>query len=429
MNLRFGNLLAAAGLGIAAIAIGVTLTTTVSNSAKAQVDSEVDSEVVSVLSYIPVTQHAAIRAGTSRFDVTSAIHAARDKVQGTGKTLLFPPGTYYVGEVVFSGSNYRIGTEGVTFRQKPGLTGDGKAHPIVTFPQDANNIRMGNIRLTGNIATDREEYSHGIAVFAADDIVIGDIHGENIRGDVVYTYGRTTSEAEHQRNLTTGVVTGRNIFRCIVAMAGGDARIAGIVQDGPVGYRDYDAEPNRDGAYQPVTARIGFIRGSVVQITSDDPKVINADIRIERLDLDGNRIADSKPNYPRHPGANAIALSIGRVASVQIGELRVQNYPSYPIALFDLWRSVRIGSLDFHNSNTEETTYKTIVLQHDMAGDGILTINRLTGRLADPSRMVLRSDEGMLKVDVGRMDTAGGRRGLYLTGRIDGVRLKGNGYQ
>src|SRR3546814_10892582 len=92
------------------------------------------------------------------------------------------------------------------------------------------------------------------------------------------------------RNLATGVVSGRNIYRCIVAMAGGEAKIAGIVQDGPVGYRDFDAEPNREGAYQPVIAHIGFIQGSVVQITSDDPNVINEDIRIDRLDLDGSRI-------------------------------------------------------------------------------------------------------------------------------------------
>src|SRR3546814_2412189 len=82
------------------------------------------------------------------------------------------------------------------------------------------------------------------------------------------------------------------------------------------------------GAYQPVIAHIGFIQGSVVQITSDDPNVINEDIRIDRLDLDGSRIANSTPNHPHHPGINAIALSINRVASVDIREMRVENYPS-----------------------------------------------------------------------------------------------------
>src|SRR3546814_17203853 len=108
-------------------------------------------------------------------------------------------------------------------------------------------------------------------------------------------------------------------------MAGGESKIAGIVQDGPVGYRDCDAEPNREGAYQPVIAHIGFIQGSVVQITSDDPNVINEDIRIDRLDLDANRIANSTPNHPHPPGINAIALRINRVASFDITDMRSEQ--------------------------------------------------------------------------------------------------------
>src|SRR3546814_18360489 len=98
-----------------------------------------------------------------------------------------------------------------------------------------------------------------------------------------------------------------------------------------------------------------------------------------------------RSNHPHHPGINAIALSINRVASVDIREMRVENYPSYPVALFDRWRSVRIGKLDFRNSNTVETTYKTIVLQHGRAGEGVLTIDRVAGRLADPSRKIGRA--------------------------------------
>src|SRR3546814_16990790 len=93
-------------------------------------------------------------------------------------------------------------------------------------------------------------------------------------------------------------------------------------------YLAVDAEPNREGAYQPVIAHICLIQGSVVKITSDDPNVINEDIRIDRLDLDANRIANATPNHPHHPGINAIALSINRVASVDIREIRVENYPS-----------------------------------------------------------------------------------------------------
>src|SRR3546814_18427274 len=90
---------------------------------------------------------------------------------------------------------------------------------------------------------------------------------------------------------------------------------------------------------------------------------------------------------------------------------------------------MRIGKLEYLKRITFKKIYTTIGLQHGSAGEGVVTVVRVAGRLADPSRMVLRSDEGMLKVDVGRMDTSGGPRGVYLTGRIGGVRLKGNGFQ
>lgn len=381
---------------------------------------------VSVFQFIPRNEQPAILAGTSSYDATSAIHAARDAVDGTGKTLFFPAGTYYVGEVIFSGSNYRIDTEGVTFRQRPGLTRDDNLHPIIAFPQNAQNIRLGNITLVGNIATDRGEYAPGIAVLSADNISIGNVHGRDIRGDVLYTYGRTTSEGEYLHNLVTGVVSGSNIYRCIVAMVGGDATIAGIVQEGPVGYRDFDVEPNKGGAYQPVSARVGFIRGSTVQITSDDPDVINLRVSIDRLDLDGNRIADSIPSFYRHGGANVVALGISRIDQVRIGTLQVRNYQSFPIALVDYWRAIDIDSFSFRNVDTTENTYKSVIIQLGKAGNGVLRIGGVEGQLADPSRMLLRSDIGLLQVDVRQLRVTGGKVGYSVAGRVGNRQLSGN---
>ena len=86
-------------LSPAAMLLGISLAVAGSGCA----DAKVESSEVSVLEFIPDAQRAGIAAGTSRYDATAAIHAARDKVQGTGKTLLLPPGNYYVGEVKFSG--------------------------------------------------------------------------------------------------------------------------------------------------------------------------------------------------------------------------------------------------------------------------------------------------------------------------------------
>src|SRR3546814_18688345 len=78
-------------LSPAAMLLGISLAVAGSGCA----DAKVESGEVSVLEFIPDAQRAGIAAGTSRYDATAAIHAAREKVQGTGKTLPLPPGHYY----------------------------------------------------------------------------------------------------------------------------------------------------------------------------------------------------------------------------------------------------------------------------------------------------------------------------------------------
>lgn len=388
-------------------------------AALAMIGTGREDHVVSLFDgYIPLAEQAAIEAGSSTYDATEDIQAAIADVEGAGKTLLFPSGTYLVREIVFSGRDYSVATAGVTFQQKPGLTGDDQIHPIITFAPGSSDIRVGDLELRGNIDSDAGEYSHGVAVLSAKRIALGDIRGKDIRGDVLYTYGRTTSAAERQSGLTTGIVRGDNVLRCIVAMAGGEARIAGIVQEGPVGYRTFDAEPNAGGAYQPVEAEIGFIRGSTVQMTSDDPETMNGRIAIGVLELDGDRLANSTPGHPSYPGRNAIALAINRTRAVEIGSLSVRRYPSYPVQLGERWQSVRIGRLAFEDADTVEETYKSIVLQHGAAGDGVLEIGEIAGRLAGPDRFALRSDRGRLRVAIGYADVRGGLFGAYLDGQV-----------
>jgi hypothetical protein len=216
----------------------------------------------------------------------------------------------------------------------------------------------------------------------------------------------------------TGVIRGKNIYRSIVSMAGGEAHIAGIVNDGGVGYRDLDVEPNAGGAYQPVQANIGYIQGATVQITSADPNTTNAGVTIGRLDLNGERLANSIPNYPSYPGRNAIALAVNRTTLVDIGELLLRNYESYPVQLADNWHSIRIGTLDFAEADTRETTYGSVIIQYGQAGDGVLAIQHIRGALAGPSRFVLRSDRGLLKVDLGSVAVTGGTLGAYITGDV-----------
>jgi hypothetical protein len=59
-------------------------------------------DVVSVLDFIPQSEHAAIKAGTSTYDATAAIQAAINSVEAsspsasTGTALYFPRGVYYI---------------------------------------------------------------------------------------------------------------------------------------------------------------------------------------------------------------------------------------------------------------------------------------------------------------------------------------------
>lgn len=378
----------------------------------------------SVMDFIPLAERVKIRLKTSTVDMTAAFHAARDAVNGTGGSFLVPAGKYVVSELVFSGANYEIDCNGAFIQQKAGLTtnGDGMLHPIITFPEAAHDIRMGDIHLTGNIATDYNEYSHGIIV-QGDNITLGNVTGKDIRGDVIYTYGRTTSPSEYQWNLVTGVVTGDNVLRCVVAQAGGDATIKGIIQINGCGYKTYDAEPNAEASYQPVTARIGFIRGGSVQLTSAGGGNINGHIRIGVADLDGDKLVDSTPAYGGWPGLNDTGLSVSSTDTLEVGALKVRNYDSYPVSLGVSWKAINIGIFDFANCETVGSVFKSMVVQQGTAGAGVLNIGSITGTLSANDRFILRSDAGHLKVNVGSINASGGLFGARLTGTVGQMTL------
>lgn len=360
--------------------------------------SEKNSDIVSVFDgFIPQAEQAAILAGTSTYDCTADIHAAGDAVDGTGKTLRFPGGTYYVGEVIFTGSNYTIDTAGVTFKQKAAIGGD---HPIILF-NSCVDVAFGDAKLIGNIATDTGEHSPGINLTSCKGVRLGSIYGTNIRGDVVYIYGRDSSYAEMSLGNYIARVSGTNIYRCLVAHVGGECDIGAIVNDGPVGYREYDAEPNLGGAYQPVAARIGYIYGGCVQITSEDAAIKNDRIEIGTFEAKWSLIQATAPAYPRAPGADGWGLSIAQCRSVKIGLLKLRDYLSFPVNLDANWDSIRIDTLDFLNCNQEEDDFKSIVVQDGTSGNGVFDVGFVVGATEAADRMVFRSDNGGLKVRVG----------------------------
>lgn len=357
-----------------------------------------NAELVSVFDFIPFAQQAAILAGTSTYDCTGDLDDATAAVAAKGATLWFPGGTYYVGTWTHTGSGYTIATApGVVFKQKSGISGD---HPIIFF-NGASYITMGDASFIGNIATDTGESSHAVQMESCKGVRLGSLYGTNIRGDVLYVYGRDSSLAEMSLGNYVERVSGTNIYRCLVALVGGECNIGSIINDGPVGYREFDAEPNTGGNYQPVVSRIGFIYGGCSQITSADVAIQNSRIEIGTYEANWGLVQATTPAYPSAPGATAWGLSIAYCKSVRIGLLKMRDYTSYPINLGDGWDAIRIDVLDFFNCNQTENTFKSIVVQQGTAGAGVLDIGYVKGTTEAADRMVFRANAGPLKVNVG----------------------------
>lgn len=98
-------------------------------------------DTVSAFDFIPVAEHAAIIAGTSTYDATSAIQAAIN----TGKTVEFPAGDYQAVGLTMSTDRQRLVALGDVKIIK---NGNG-----VILSSSANNIELNGIAFRGESAT------------------------------------------------------------------------------------------------------------------------------------------------------------------------------------------------------------------------------------------------------------------------------------
>ncbi len=362
------------------------------------------------------SEHGAVGDGVA--DDTAAITAAITAVKGTGKRLVFSAGTYLVSKLVFDGANYSVDTSaGVTFQQKSGLA-DGELRQIISVTGE--NISIGDLYLKGNIASDLYEFSHGVTLGPCKNVTIGRIYGTNIRGDVLYCYGRSTTPAENLYGGNIQSVSGTNVFRNLVTVTGGQVQIGSVIHDGPVGYRDIDIEPNV-GAYQPGNLSVGFVKAGVVEIVSDDPTLQNEAFTCDVMDLDWTRIAATTPPYPGAPGVNSYAVSMSYCRSVQIGLLKIRDYKSYPVNLGASWDNIRIGMLDVANSNQTEAVFNSVIVQQGTAHRGLLDINYVKCVHAASSKWLVRANAGQLRMRVGGGQVTGGLLAVDVLGDFTGL--------
>ncbi len=179
----------------------VTYTATGTGSV-ARSQASKNADVVSVLDFIPVAEHAAIRAGTSTTDVTTYIQAAL--TAQADKSLYIPYGTYRVSNltVAQNTSVWADSPRTTRFVAVAGSTGvmvidNGNASGIMLhgFTLDGNGENYTKILSLGNVSTVTGTLGNISDMFMRTTATTGiclDINGNEWWGDRVTTLGCAT---------------------------------------------------------------------------------------------------------------------------------------------------------------------------------------------------------------------------------------------
>jgi hypothetical protein len=163
-------------------------------------------DAYSLLSYIPKTEHSAIRAGTTTYDATARVQAAID----SGERLYVPRGTFLVSGLTGSaGLNMR----GADWNSIIKLA-NGSNTSVLTFSAKSN-VSLANFKVDGNTAGQTATTSHRGIYFVAtgahvDDLFLSRVCIVNTGGQGVmlsapgsYQCGRN-STIQHCRTEDTG---------------------------------------------------------------------------------------------------------------------------------------------------------------------------------------------------------------------------------
>ena len=339
-------------------------------------------------------------------DMTTAMQATINQAkQPTGADALWPADTYRVTTLTLDGSGYNVRTAGgrkTVLAQATG-TSTNLGQIIIAKGQ---NINIGDLAFTGNITTDTGEFHHcvycfdDLAVTTAQNLHFGDLYGTNIRGDVLYVGGIA---ARPTTGIRFGTVSGTNVFRNLLTVAGGEVTGDALLHDGPVGYRDFDVEPNIGGTYQPSDLVLRIAKVGTAQISSDDVALINDRVEIGTLDCDFNRVAATTPVYPSAPGVNAFAIQAQNARLIKIGYFKARNYNYTPFLAGSsaIKSNVFIDVADIANCGLTEAVYNSMFADQGTGGIAYLEIGTLLCTLPATTKMVFNGNGMAVRVKRG----------------------------
>ncbi|QRN56027.1 right-handed parallel beta-helix repeat-containing protein [Dyella caseinilytica] len=164
--------------------------------------------MVNVLNFLPESEHAGIRAGTSAYDCTGGIQAAID----SGGKVFVPAGVYYVRQLRLK-SDMELYGEGATSELRAYDNSLACEFMLVTYVRDegtpnvADNMRnvyVHDLKLNGRVNEfGYMQYFYLFAVNATSDLTVERMVFYGFRGDGMYVGSGTLKSTERHNQRVT----------------------------------------------------------------------------------------------------------------------------------------------------------------------------------------------------------------------------------
>lgn len=286
--------------------------------------------------------------------------AAFVSAEAANSEVIIPAGTWNIDTLATTRAGIKISTAGFkTILQQ--RTGTGSTVPVVQIKH--SDCIQESCTIKGNIATDTLEFKHACMVYRSggsiQNITVGDLYCENIRGDGLYIGAPSGQTTKHVR---FGRIIGKNVLRNVVSIVGG-SHIDGVaaIVDGSAGYTAFDIEPD---SVASTDISIGYVRGGVLQVAPPTAATTARRIRIGIADLDPSYQANTSPTYGSYSVANAV--QVRNTIGLTIDYLRIRNHTGLGINY--IWNSgeqqgeaIEIGYLDVSGVGASESTYNAVI--------------------------------------------------------------------
>lgn len=252
------------------------------------------------------------------------------------------------------------------------------------------------------------EHHHAVAIVADDEtgdlsnITIGDIHGEDIRGDVFMTYSFNGKRIDDYR---VGRLTGKRVYRCIAAPCAGNGEIVSV--DGEeVGFLHFDPEP--DGSCAPVEhLRVEKVKGRFAGVLGTDVTRYTDGVHIGTLDLDPAH-GGGTGSTPPYPFASDLldGLQVRNCKSLTIGKFKANGFNGQALRVIYNGGEIAKQAIDIrHAELTDNCKTEGALLTYVSAAAGVtrLSIGSLNVAI---TRATVSAIRGAYALKLGQVDAA-----------------------